>query len=304
LYANQCVDYDSNIPYNYHEPLSNRLAAYQRAVKKLPPDFFSPFSISVGTDIDFELTHQCAYWQEPTRHIPLVPETAVYPDAPVLALASDIDTLVPIEMVQAAASQFPSSSLVIIPEAFHEPVLSNGCANGLATNFIETLQLGDTTCTQRPEVVWPALGRFPIVAADARPAEVDPNGQNEIETAERKVATVAVAALVDAIKRTTIGSGNGVGLRGGTFSTVINSAGQVTTLANCAFASDVQIDGVVTWNSGSDLSLTADIAVKGTGTAGGALHLSGAFHAPGPVGNYSVTGQLGGKNVAVLIPES
>jgi pimeloyl-ACP methyl ester carboxylesterase len=302
-YDNQCIDYDGDSPYNYQEPLSQRLAAYWRLVKKLPSDFFSPFSISVGTDFDYELTRQCAYWEEPTRHIPLVPKDAVYPDVPVLATVSDMD-LVPIAMVKLAADQFPFSSLVIIPEAFHEPVLSNACAAGLATNFIETLQLGDTTCTQAPEVVWPGMGRFPELAADARPAEVDPNGHNEIGEAERKVVTVAVAAAIDAIKRSTIGSGNGVCLRAGTFSTVPNSTGQVTTLVGCAFASDVQVDGAVTWNSGSDLSLTADITVKGTGTTGGTLHVSGAFHAPGPVGNYSVSGQLGGKRVAVLIPES
>jgi len=75
-------------------------------------------------------------------------------------------------------------------------------------------------------------------------------------------------------------------------------------LSACAFASDVSVDGTVTWNSGSDLSLTADVRVKGAGTAGGILYVSGAFQAPGPVGNYKVSGQLGGKRVGLLIPES
>ena len=142
------------------------------------------------------------------------------------------------------------------------------------------------------------------MAADARPANIDPSGQNKIGLAERRVVTVAVAAIVDAVKRSTIGSGNGVGLRGGTFKSVFNPSGQVTTLVDCAFASDVSVDGTVTWNSGSDLSLTSDVSVKARGAAGGTLHISGAFHARGPVGNYSVSGHMGGKRVAVVIPES
>ena len=115
---------------------------------------------------------------------------------------------------------------------------------------------------------------------------------------------MAVAAIIDAVKRSTIGTGNGVGLRGGTFTSVYNSSGLVMTLSGCAFASDVSVDGTVTWNSGSDMSLTADVSVRGGGTAGGALHVSGAFQAPGPVGNYRISVQLGGKRVGLVIPES
>jgi pimeloyl-ACP methyl ester carboxylesterase len=298
-----CVDSDGNIPYSYRQPLPTRLLNYQQAVADLPADFFSPFSVPIGTRVDVDFTHACAYWEEATRHIPLVPMRASYPSVPVLALASDMDPGA-IETVRANADLYPSSSLIVIPEAFHEPVLSNGCANAIATNFIETLLPGDTACTQVAAIIWPALGRFPKVAADARSATIDPSGHNEIGLAERRVVTVAVASIVDAVKRSTIGSGNGVGLRGGTFKTAFNPSGQVTTLVDCAFASDVSVDGTLVWNSGSDLSLTADVSVKAGGIARGTLHISGAFHAPGPVGNYSVNGYMGGKRVAVVIPES
>jgi len=65
--------------------------------------------------------------------------------------------------------------------------------------------------------VWPALGRFPLRAADARPAEIDPDGHNEIGEHERRVVTVAVATVIDALKRTSIGDGTGVGFENGTF---------------------------------------------------------------------------------------
>ena len=104
-----------------------------------------------------------------------------------------------------------------------------------------------------------------------------------------------------------------MGLRGGTFST---DYGDFTTwtaiLADCAFAEDVLVSGTVTWVPASpailgnpgDGSFTADLTVTGMGTQGGTLHVEGKWQAPGPVGKFKVTGTLGGKNVAVLVPEA
>jgi hypothetical protein len=58
-----------------------------------------------------------------------------------------------------------------------EAVFLTQCAANLASGFIENLQVGDTTCPKTPETVWPAVGRFPLLAKFARPAAVDPNGQ-------------------------------------------------------------------------------------------------------------------------------
>jgi hypothetical protein len=48
----------------------------------------------------------------------------------------------------------------------------------------------------------------------------------------------------------------------------------------------------------------ADLLVSGPGTAGGTLHVAGTWQAPGPVGTFTVSGQLGGLSVAVLVPEA
>jgi hypothetical protein len=50
--------------------------------------------------------------------------------------------------------------------------------------------------------------------------------------------------------------------------------------------------------------LAADLVIAGPGTAGGTIHVVGYWEAPGPVGNFKITGKLGGKNVAVLVPEA
>jgi hypothetical protein len=54
----------------------------------------------------------------------------------------------------------------------------------------------------------------------------------------------------------------------------------------------------------ADLSVLADLVVSGSGTAGGTIHVVGNWLAPGPVGDFKVSGQLGGRNVGVLVPEA
>jgi len=211
-----------------------------------------------------------------------------------------MDTAVPIEEIRKVASLFPGSTFVTVAEAGHGTVFTQ-CGASLASQFIETLQVGDTTCAQTPETIWPAVGRFPLLAAEARPAEVDPNGDNRIGVAERRVVTVAVATATDAFQRTILGSGDGVGLRAGTFHTDYGSDAWRTTLTGCAFAKDVIVGGTVIW--GADKTFVADLTIEGSGTAGGTLHVEGAWQAPGPVGKFKISGSLGGRTVAALVPE-
>jgi hypothetical protein len=135
------------------------------------------------------------------------------------------------------------------------------------------------------------VGRFPLVAANARPAAVDPSGHNQIGMAERKVVTVAVATATDALQRSWInydngdGSGNGAGLRAGTFATNFGDGSVwTTTLTNCAFSKDVTVNGTVTWVYNG--ALVADLTVSGSGTAGGTLHFEGTWQPPEPVGIF------------------
>ena len=137
------------------------------------------------------------------------------------------------------------------------------------SEFIETTQVPDTSCLSTTATAWSAVGKFPLLARYARPATVDPSGQNGIGPAELKVVTVAVAAATDAEQRGIIGCcGVGVGLRGGTFSSDFNNFPIIiTTLTDCAFAQDVIVNGTVTWVFLG--SFAADLTVSGSGTAGG-----------------------------------
>ena len=186
------------------------------------------------------------------------------------------------------------------------------CALELASQFVTAVRIADSTCAQRRENARPGVGRFPLLATEARPADVIAGGGNQIGPEERKVAAVAVAAITDALQRGLVGGSRyGAGLRGGSFAVLWGP--QVTlTLFNCAYTADVWVSGLVTWAHADIFGdggfipayrpLTADLVVSGPGTVGGTLHVAGSWLSNDPGGYFSVTGALGGKQVAVFVP--
>jgi hypothetical protein len=300
--ATWCVD--NPMPFQWSVSPELRLAQYAETVSALSPDYFAPFSRAASTGVDIiGDSRDCVFWEEPNQPAAVIPPNAVYPKVPTLVFNSDIDPVVPTELAIPTAALFPKSRLFIVKSGMHEPVESNLCSASIASHFIESLEAGSTSCTQSPEVVWPALGVFPLFARDARAAQIDPNGKNQIGLPERKVVTVSVETAMDTLKRTTIGSGSGVCLRAGTFQSAVDAEGnQTTTLQACEFAKDVTVNGTITW--ASDHSVVADLTVSGVGTAGGTLHIEGAFEALGSVGFFKISGSLGGATVAVLVPEA
>jgi len=304
--ATLCVE--SKMPYDWSVPPQQRLKQFAEAVSDLPRDYFAPFSKVATTQFESNgvsnsAERVCLFWEEASTPAPVVPPGASYPMVPTLVFSGDLDASASDEETRRVAALFPDSTFLIVPEGLHVPAVYSQCGLSLITNLIETLQVGDTSCLKTQEVIFPALGRFPLVAEDARPAGIDPDGNNQIGVAERKVVTVAVATAIDALKRSTVGSGNGVGLRAGAFQTSIDTNGnQTTTLTDCVFAKDVTVNGTVVW--GADKSFVADLTVSGTGTAGGTLHVEGTWEAPGPFGKFEISGTLGGRRVAVLVPEA
>jgi pimeloyl-ACP methyl ester carboxylesterase len=295
---------DVGEPWKWSDPIADRMQDYNEYIASLPIDYFSPFTTSVGKDIRFsQFGMRCFWWQEPTPSTPIAPPNAAYPSAPTLVLSGDIDNIAPTAANQAVAALFPNSTFVEIVNSYHETTDFTQCGATLANTLIETLSPGDTSCASTPEYIWPAVGRFPILAKDARPAVPDTSGANQIGEAERKVVSVAVATAVDALERFNIGSGSGVGLRGGSFTSSGSGSGPTSiTLTNCQFSQDIVVNGTIVWNA-PDGSTTAVLAISGPATAGGNLQVSGYWEGYGPVGYFQVSGTLGGKNVTVLVPE-
>jgi pimeloyl-ACP methyl ester carboxylesterase len=301
FYATGCSDVGE--PWEWSDGVPDRMEAYSEYIEKLPNDYFAPFSKSVGGDILFSVFgKQCFWWQKPTPSSPIARPHAVYPSAPTLVLAGDLDDRLGPASSKIVAGLFPGSTYVTVVNARHETTGWSQCALNLLNRMIETLSPGDTSCANTPEYIWPAVGRFPTLAKHARAAAPDNSGTNQVGEAERKVVSVAVATAADALQRFTIGSGAGVGLRGGTFSSSGNFPFFSITLTNCAFSEDVIINGTINWNF-ADGTTTAALTVSGTGTSDGTLQVTGFWEGFGPVGYFQVNGTLGGKNVAVLVPE-
>jgi TAP-like protein len=197
---------DASEPWDWSTPVLERQEQFA-TVSELPTDFFAPFSRVAGTSLGVSYEKQCLSWQKPTPFSPVTPEHPTYPYVPTLMVSGDTDALVPTEEVRPALS--PESTFLSVAEAGHVTATWTLCSANLQAQFFDTLQVGDTSCTETPETVWPALGRFPLIATNALPAEIDPAGANQVDPPERRVVTVAVTTATDALKRSTIGSGSG-----------------------------------------------------------------------------------------------
>jgi hypothetical protein len=177
------------------------------------------------------------------------------------------------------------------------------CGANLATDFIENLHLGDTACTKQPEITWPAVGRFPVSFRDARPAEIDSNGDNKSGIAERQVASVAVSTMTDALTRVFFVTPDGNGLRGGTFHAEFGNTWTIT-LKDTAFAKDVLVNGTITYDLSNGASVSADLTVKTPCGLDGSLHIEGNWLFVAPLSNFKVSGSVGRHRLAALVPEA
>lgn len=76
-----------------------------------------------------------------------------------------------------------------VAEAGHVTAFWMQYARNLISQFIETLRVGNTSCADTPETIFPAVARFPLLANEAWPADIEPNGNNQFGLAERKVVS-------------------------------------------------------------------------------------------------------------------
>jgi hypothetical protein len=140
----------------------------------------------------------------------------------------------------------------------------------------------------------------------ARRASVDPAGADHSTGADRKVATVAVAAVTDALRRVFLQSEltTGVGLRGGSFTPTFHRNGVSIELADARFAKDVAVSGTAHYPFDTE-SIRAKVAVAGPGAEDGTLQVTGSwggFYHRATV--LKIRGALAGRSLALLVPAS
>jgi pimeloyl-ACP methyl ester carboxylesterase len=308
-FARFCTDAPQ--PWNKNAPIPKRLRQFLAARAAVPSDAYAPFSVDgwlapfptgvIGPD-------PCIVWPAPERKpTPAIPRGAKFPgDVPALVLSGDLDLNTPTADSIGLARAWPGSRFVEIANSGHHTATHarSDCADPMIVTFIAELEPGDTSCASDTQPWFPAVGRFPLIAADARQAEGA--GGDHSTRLDRKVATVAAAAVTDSFRRTFLlfPPTPGVGLRGGAFGYVEDPGlpGLVGTLTDARFAGDVAVSGDARYLFNTQ-SIDATITVDGPGGEDGTLHVSGVwFPTPGDATVLEVTGTLAGRSIAVRVP--
>ncbi|HEU0023747.1 MAG TPA: alpha/beta hydrolase [Thermoleophilaceae bacterium] len=269
----------------------------------IDPDDFAPFPKDIwlrSLYID-QLVRGCLRWPAARYPDPPVPPGASYPRMPVLALDGDLDAITPLDDSVAAAELFPNSTLVTVPNVGHVTALADypDCASEIVRRFLETLQPGDTSCTQQtPEVhVVPEFPRRLRAAPQADPAG---SGDNSTKR-DRRAAWAASWAVGDSLARWWLMYGSdGHGLRGGTFT----ASGEYLAytpvrlrMRRVQFVPGLGVSGRVIWNRRAG-NVRAELRLSGIHR--GRLRIAWRTQALRSVA--SLSGRVGGHRVRLQTP--
>jgi len=273
--AVSCADYPQIYDLSAAVPLrvQQRDAAF-RHQDRSAPELYAPFTRDefLTAPIDYSLLNLCLSWPAPPAGVAQgqpIPAGQQATTAPVLVLSGDLDTITAPLSGQAAAAEFAHGRQVIVVNSFHVTALGDmdDCASELVLRFVETLSPGDTRCASQIKEVRtvPAFVRS-AVAADAAQALAG----NAADDAQLRLANAALQSAGDALARWWLNyDGDGVGLRGGSFSYLADGDTYRFTLDEYRWAEDLAVTGTVAWNTRSG-AIGVDLELQGTAT--GALH--------------------------------
>src|SRR4051812_11590981 len=284
-------------------PAARRLQ-FDAARATLAPGSFAPFSVEAWTSeppVGLQ-PDPCIAWPAPRPGtLPAVPAGAVFPRVPVLVLVGDLDVGTPAADARSIAALFPKSRFVEIASTGHHTIFSwrSQCAIDIVAPFLATLKTGDTSCAARPELAFPAVGRFPLVARDAVAADIA-GRKDDSSRLDRKVAAVVAAAVTDAFNQGLMAGESGVGLRGGSFAIEFSDEQASIDLDGIRFAGDVAVSGHGTraWETGV---IDAKLTVDGPRGEDGTLRVTGAWTQPGAT-TLRIDGRIGRRAIALSVP--
>jgi pimeloyl-ACP methyl ester carboxylesterase len=249
-----------------------RTADRDRAVaerKRTLPDTYAPFTIDEyrGMPLDYSFIDQCVKWpaappSHPASHV--VAADAQYPDIPALIISGELDSITTMADGAAVAAAFKNGTQIRVANSFHVNALSHarsGCAARIVRRFIDTLEPGDVACA----AAIPPLRLVPHFAEHA--ARVDPAiavPGNRANTERLRWVNAAVTTAGDVLAHLGGNStGQGVGLRGGTFRVMATAAAIRVSLTEVRWTEDLAISGEI------------DKPVDRIGTLRATLHLAG-----------------------------
>ena len=308
---------ESPTPWSPQASPAERSAQFDAAVAALPATAFGPFSVDgwtgdwlgrwqtsfslVGSGTEYR-SGPCIDWPAPARTAPIVPAGAAYPDVPVLVTGADTSVHTPSEESRAVAELFPSARYVEFVGGDHIPAIVEPCVASVMVRFIEAFDPGDTSCAPDPGGPWYTPGDFPLRAANAVAARIDPSGRNQARLADRRIVAAGVAVLADAFYH---GGkyfvSDGPGLRGGSYEAVFGEQSFIVRFDKYRFVRNVAVDGRMTI-SYEDGTFTSTLRLSGAALRGrhAVLRVKGQFY-PAADDPFVVRGTIGGRRVAALV---
>jgi hypothetical protein len=219
------------------------------------------------------------------------------PRVPTLVLQGELDAL---GFVPQTARLFPDARLIKVVGAGHNTFSSDPCGRDLAVQFLEKLKVTDARCASHSPMNYPGVRAFPRFTAGS-PSATATRGNRSSRTSLR-IARVAADAVVDVLKRGFISnSGNGPGLRGGSFHT--NYRNGNTTLRNIRWTKDLAVSGRLQWNPNSG-ALKASLRIDGPGRHRGSLHMKGGWLIAGAARSIQITGTIDSEHISATVPST
>lgn len=275
-----------------------------RAEEKQHPDVYAPFTIAEyrAMPLDTSVLDLCLPWPAArTQRIPdqPVPHKAVFTKAPVLVLSGELDSVTAPQQGTLAANLFANAKHLLVANTFHVTALSDvdNCALPIVRRFVETLDPGDTSCSQRiPEVR--TLQKFATATSQLDPATPALGNQGSREDLQIVAATILTAG--DALARYLVNTtGSGSGLRGGTFRH--ESAGDVERfeLDHLRWTTDLAVSGTVDWNFSSG-AVTAILAAEDSQGRKGRVRATWFDRQAHALA--TVSGKIGDRTIAATMP--
>ncbi len=296
--AVSCNDYPQL--WDRSAPRGVRREQYAAALSRLRedrPGVFAPFTVDDWVGSSWAEFTSCLRWPAPSAWVPPVPDSATYPDVPVLVLVGDLDSITSPEGAHTVADRFPAARFVEVANVGHVTALADysGCASVLVRRFVRDLDPGDTSCagTANPPVR--------MVSSFPRSWRGFPVADGTGPVPARRVAGAAVRTVGDVFPRWfAMYGGRGRGLRGGGFTT--------TGLVDVSFrlhglrlVRDLAVSGQVRWHRRPG---TVRAVVTLAGPARGRLVIRGRLVVrwTDATGVATARGRVDGHSVRVRLP--
>jgi hypothetical protein len=212
-----------------------------------------------------------------------------------------MDTLTPVLEGRAAVREYDHAQQVVVHNTFHVSAIGDedNCAQELVRRFIANLEPGDTSCAANIAEVR-LVPKFATAAAQLDPPTALEGNQGT--ATDLRVAAAAAYALGDVLDLYWANySGNGVGLRGGTWSYVSDASGSEYefTMDRVRWTNDVAVSGRFTWHYYKPGAVNGEIAVTGPSGENGELAI--AFDSREPNAQATITGRIGGREIAATM---